>query len=250
VRVTRSALAALLADRGLRPRKSLGQCFLVDPNFLDALARDTGAGPQDGVVEIGSGPGNLTDALAARAGHVWAFEVDEALQGLSRDLLADRNNVTLVHADGAEFDRHLPADAGRTLRIVSNLPYMDWQRLLLAALSTARPVASFTFMVQTDVYERLRAAPGSKAYGPVPALLQATSSVKRLRAAGRALFLPVPRVDSTVFSIVRKESIDFVRAEARLRELFSHRRKKSPAADGRRIEELSPSELLRLALPG
>jgi 16S rRNA A1518/A1519 N6-dimethyltransferase RsmA/KsgA/DIM1 with predicted DNA glycosylase/AP lyase activity len=105
-------------------------------------------------------------------------------------------------------------------------------------------------MVQSDVYDRLRAEPGSKEYGPVPALLQAACEIKHLRPAGRSLFLPVPRVDSTVFSLQRKETLDFVEMEARLRALFTHRRKKSPRADGRRIEELAPSELLRLARSG
>jgi len=246
VRWTRSVLADLLRSRGLRPKKSLGQCFLVDPNFLEALARDTGAGPEDRVVEIGSGPGNLTDQLAAIAGQVWAFDVDESLQRLSRELLKDRSNVTFVLADGADFESHLPAGQAGALRVVSNLPYFDWQRILLRVLSTRLPVASFTFMVQTDVYDRLRAAPATKAYGPVPALLQAACEIRRIRRAGKALFLPVPRVDSTVFGLTRRETLDFVKAEARLRALFVQRRKKSAAAGGRRIEELAPAELLDL----
>lgn len=250
MRWTRSELAERLRKQGLRPKKSLGQNFLVDPNFLEALARDTGAGPGDRVVEIGSGPGNLTDHLAALAGHVYAFDIDADLQGLSRELLRERANVTLILADGAEFESHLPAGKGGPLRIVSNLPYLDWQRLLLRALSAKLAVASYTFMVQTDLYDRLRSGPGSKSYGPLPALLQATCEIRRIRRAGRSLFLPVPRVDSTVFELVRKEAMDFVAAEARLRALFAQRRKKSALAGGRRIEELSPAELLELVRGG
>lgn len=245
MRWTRHALLDLLRARGLRPKRSLGQNFLVDANFLDALARDTGAGRDDGVIEIGSGPGNLTDRLAERAGHVWAFEIDPALHALSREVLSDRTNVTLVNADGASFEPHVDP-RGRPLRVVSNLPYGDWQRLLLALLSTELPVVTYTFMVQTDLYDRLRARPGTKDYGPMPALLQGACAIRRVRRAGRELFLPVPRVDSTVFELVRAKKLDFTAAEARLRGLFAQRRKKSEAAGGRRIEQLSPAEILGL----
>jgi len=245
VRWTRRALLDLLRARGLRPKKALGQNFLVDGNFLEALARDTGATRGDGVIEIGSGPGNLTDALAARAGHVWAFEVDPDLHALSRELLAGRTNVTLVLADGADFEKHVDP-RGLRLRVVSNLPYFDWQRLLLKLLSTTLPIASYTLMVQTDLYERLRARPGTKEYGPMPALLQGTCALRRIRRAGKELFLPIPRVDSTVFELLRSEPRDYAGAEGRLRKLFAQRRKKSEAAGGRRIEELTPAEILSL----
>lgn len=245
MRWTRRALQDLLRERGLRPRKSLGQSFLVDENFLDALARDTGATRDDVVIEVGSGPGNLTDRLAEAAGHVWAFEVDKRLHALSRELLSGRGNVTLVRADGAEFEKHvLP---GPRFRVVSNLPYSDWERLLLALLSTRLPVVSYTLMLQTDLYDRLRSRTGTKGYGPMAALLQGGCAIRRIRRAGKGLFLPVPRVDSTVFELVRKEAIDFVAAEERLRALFAHRRKKSAAAGGRRVEELPPAELLEIA---
>jgi 16S rRNA (adenine1518-N6/adenine1519-N6)-dimethyltransferase len=248
---TRQALVPLLRERGLRPKRSFGQNFLLDENFLDAIVRDAGVGPQDGVIEVGSGPGNLTDRLAARAGHVWAFEVDPELHALSRELLAGRANVTLVRADAADFARHVDPGASRRLKVVSNLPYADWQRLLLHLLSTPLPVESYTLMLQADVVERLRARPGTKEYGPLPALVQGACAVRKLRRAGRALFWPQPRVDSVLFEVRRQvPPADFVGAEAALRRLFVHRRKKSAAAGGRRVEELSPRELLALALPG
>jgi 16S rRNA (adenine1518-N6/adenine1519-N6)-dimethyltransferase len=245
---TRTEVAEVLAARGIRLRRGLGQNFLVDPAFLEALARDSGAGKDEGVVEIGSGPGNLTDFLAARAGHVWAFEVDSAVNALSHELLARRANVTLLEADGADFERHVDAGRYPRWRVVSNLPYRDWHRLLLALLSTRLAVETFTFMLQEDVYERLRAGPGSRDYGPMPALLQGTCTIRKLRRAGRNLFLPVPRVDSVVFQLRREASgLDLASLERRLRALFAGRRKKSAVAGGRRIESVPPRELVRLA---
>jgi 16S rRNA (adenine1518-N6/adenine1519-N6)-dimethyltransferase len=241
---TRTRVAALLRERGLILKRSLGQNYLVDANFLDALARDAGIEPGDQVVEIGSGLGNLTEKLAARAARVWAFEVDDRILALSRELLAGLPNVTLIQADGAEFARHVE---GR-LKIVSNLPYGDWQKIVIAILAAPQELGACTLMIQSDVYDRLRAAPGSRDYGPMSALVQATSTLRKLRRAGKELFLPAPRVESTVFRLERPRTVpDAERLEARLRELFAQRRKKSAAAGGRRVEELAPADLLALA---
>jgi 16S rRNA (adenine1518-N6/adenine1519-N6)-dimethyltransferase len=242
---TRSAVTALLRDRGISLKKSLGQNYLVDGNFLEALARDSGVGAADTVVEIGSGLGNLTAALAARAGRVVAIELDDAIHELSKELIGRLPNVTLVHGDGADFARHVP---GGRVKIVSNLPYGDWARIVLAMLAAPVAVESCTLMIQTDVFDRIRAAPGTREYGPMPALIQATCTVKKLRRAGKELFLPPPKVESTVFRLDRPSPVaDAAAVEARLRELFAQRRKKSAAAGGRRVETLVPAELLALA---
>ncbi len=248
MRWTRQALAALLRERGIRPGKALGQSFLVDENFLAAIVRDAEIGPGDGVIEIGSGPGNLTERLAERAARVWAFEVDPALFELSFEILAGRENVRVFAADGARFEGTVDPGDCRSLKVVSNLPYRDWQRLLLALLSTRLPVVSYTLMLQADVYERLRAKPGTKEYGPMPVLVQGTCEIRRLRRAGRGLFLPPPRVDSVLFQLRRRADPGDARELAeRLRRLFARRRGKSAAAGGRRVEELGPQELLDLA---
>jgi 16S rRNA (adenine1518-N6/adenine1519-N6)-dimethyltransferase len=248
VKWNRTVVAALLRERGLRLSRSLGQNFLVDSNFLDAIVRDGEIVPGDAVVEIGSGLGNLTERLAAAGARVWAFEIDERIHELSRELVGGLPNVTLIRADGADFVRHV--DGNGPLKIVSNLPYRDWQRILLATLSGPMEIVSHTLMVQTDLYERLKSAPGTKGYGPMAALLQGTCEIRRLRRAGRELFFPTPRVDSTLFRLVRRErGLDYPAVEARLRALFAHRRKQHPAAAGRRIESLSPSEILSLCGP-
>jgi 16S rRNA (adenine1518-N6/adenine1519-N6)-dimethyltransferase len=248
MRWTRQDVAGLLRERGLRPRRSLGQNFLVDANFLDAIVRDADVGPRDGVLEIGSGIGNLTDRLAEKAGHVWGFEVDPGMIGLARELLAGRGNVTLLQRDGLEFPGVVDPRPWDRLKVVSNLPYAEWKRLLLGLLSSPLEVDSYTLMVQRDVAERLRARPGTREYGPMAVLLQGACEAKAVRRAGKELFFPVPRVDSVVLSVQRKDrSLDFTAAEVRLRALFLGRRKKSAAAGGRRVEELPPGELLALA---
>ena len=241
---TRTEVARLLRERGISLRRSLGQNYLVDANFLEALARDADLGPGETVVEIGSGLGNLTERLAARAGRVIAIEIDEAVHAVSKELIGGLSNVTLVLGDGADFARHA---AGR-IKVVSNLPYGDWVRLLLAVLETPLEIESCTLMVQSDVYERLRAPAGTREYGPMAALVQATCSLKKLRKAGKEMFLPVPKVESTVFRLLRPRPVpDATGVEGALRSMFAQRRKKSAAAGGRRAEALAPAELLALA---
>lgn len=237
-------MAALLRERGITLKRSLGQNYLVDANFLDALVRDAEIGPADRVVEIGSGLGNLTERLAVRAARVWAFEIDDAVHALSRELIGGLPNVTLVRGDGAEFAGQVEGP----VKIVSNLPYGDWQKIVLAILAAPMEIVSCTLMIQADVYDRIRAEPGTREYGPMGALIQATATVRKLRRAGKELFLPAPKVESTVFRLVRPAPVpDAVEVEARLRGLFAQRRKKSAAAGGRRVEQLPPSDLLSLA---
>src|SRR5579859_4211816 len=182
---TRKEVSQLLRERGITLRRSLGQNYLVDPNFLEALARDAELAEGDTVVEIGSGLGNLTEKLAARAKQVIAIELDPPVHALSRELVGARSNVTLVLGDGADFARH----AQGPVKIVSNLPYGDWMRILIAILAAPLEIRSCTLMIQSDVFDRIRALPGSRDYGPMAALLQSTCVLKKLRKAGKELFL-------------------------------------------------------------
>src|SRR5258707_14109234 len=102
---TRKEVTRLLEENGLQLKRSLGQNYLVDGNFLEALARDAEAGPGDTVVEIGSGLGNLTEKLAAQAKRGIAIEIDEAIHGLSRALVGALPNGTWLRGDRAGFAR-------------------------------------------------------------------------------------------------------------------------------------------------
>jgi 16S rRNA (adenine1518-N6/adenine1519-N6)-dimethyltransferase len=261
---------SLLQARGLRPNKALGQCFLVDPAFLDALVRGMGITDRDEVIEFGAGAGHLTSRLCDRAARVWAFEVDPPVCDLARDLLGNRSNLRLICADAADFEAHARPDPYHRLVLVSNLPYSDYERLILRALTTEMAVDACHFMIQDDVYRRLRAAPGTAGYGPLSALLQGVAQMKLVRRAGPALFLPRPRVESVFFTLRRRPESTLRRRQIPavyrvLRALFAHRRKLLRAAlhdletrrgplpeaawehAGKRAEDMRPEALLALA---
>ncbi len=269
MRWTRTEIARVFRERGIRPKKFLGQNFLVDGNFLDAIVRAAEIGPKHGIVEIGAGVGNLTERLAENAGHVWAFEIDPQLFEIASIFLEDASNVTLVNLDGAEFASRMDPGACEPVKVVSNLPYSDYHRILMRLLSTTIPVEGFYLMLQRDVVDRLAAGPGEDAYGPISAIVGGLFELKRLRKAGRGLFWPAPRVESVFFRLRRREGGSFEcapteisRLEKGLRALFAQRRRKlssvarrlgAPLGDmfpelaDRRVESIEPATLLTLA---
>ena len=162
----------LLDEHGLRPSRALGQNFVVDANTVRRIARLSGVGPADAVVEIGAGLGALTLALAETGASVTAVEVDRRLVPILRTQV-EHDRVRVVEADALTLDWLELLDAvGPGTRasswiMVANLPYNVAVPVVLRALDEATPVRSMLVMVQREVGERLAAGPGSKAYGAV-----------------------------------------------------------------------------------
>lgn len=198
---------SLASELGLRPSKQRGQNFVIDPNTVRRIVRESGVGPSDVVVEVGPGLGSLTLALLAVAARVVAIEVDPALAG--------RLAATVAARAPAQADR-LEVVAGDALRLVdipgppptalvANLPYNVSVPVLLHLLGTLPSLERGLVMVQAEVADRLAAAPGSKVYG-VPSVKAAWyADVRRAGAVGRNVFWPAPNVDSGLVSWTRRD---------------------------------------------
>ena len=140
----------------------LGQNFLADPNLLDAIVRDAALVPEDVVLEVGAGEGVLTERLAEVAAHVHAIEIDRSLEAA----LAKSPPVptsSLHWGDAMKLD--LAALSPAPTAVVSNLPYSVATPVILRTIELLPTVRSWTVMVQREIAERLRAAPGSRTYG-------------------------------------------------------------------------------------
>jgi 16S rRNA (adenine1518-N6/adenine1519-N6)-dimethyltransferase len=182
----------------LRPAKQRGQNFVIDPNTVRRIVRESGITPDDVVVEVGPGLGSLTLALLGVAQRVVAVEVDDKLAGLLPETIAEYapshvSRFEVVHADALRI-RDLPGPPPTAL--VANLPYNVSVPVLLHLLALLPSLRHGLVMVQSEVADRLAAVPGSKVYG-VPSVKAAWyAEVRRAGAIGRNVFWPAPNVDS------------------------------------------------------
>ncbi|MDI3256745.1 MAG: 16S rRNA (adenine(1518)-N(6)/adenine(1519)-N(6))-dimethyltransferase RsmA [Kyrpidia sp.] len=197
---------ALLKRYGLRPKKALGQNFLIDERILDRIVQAADLHGSEAVFEVGPGLGALTARLAAAAWRVLAVEKDRGLASVLDEVLADFENVRLVWGDVLKLDvRGECADffGDRPVRVVANLPYYVTTPVMMKLLEEGPPVDRMVLMVQREVAERLTASPGTKAYGALTVAVQwyarRVDTVIRVPAG---CFLPRPAVDSAVVRLM------------------------------------------------
>jgi 16S rRNA (adenine1518-N6/adenine1519-N6)-dimethyltransferase len=196
-------IRALAAGLRRRPTRALGQNFVHDPNTIRRIVRAAELEPGEPVLEVGPGLGSLTLGLL-EAGHaVTAVEVDPALAAALPQTVATRlpdAALTVIHADALRL-ADLPEPASV---LVANLPYNVAVPVLLHLLETLPGLRSALVMVQAEVAERLAAAPGSKVYG-VPSVKAAWyATATRAGSVPRAVFWPVPNVDSGLVRLRRR----------------------------------------------
>ena len=263
-------------DGARRPAKrSLSQNFLTDPNLRRKIVGELEAGPEDAVLEIGPGHGELSTLLVDRVAQLVLVEKDDGLAEELRHGFAGHAAVAVVHGDALRLDLSALLEPGRPSRVLSNLPYAITTPLLFRILAMRPPPARVVVTVQQEVANRIVASPGSKEYGALSVGVQVRGTARIALRIGRKAFRPVPRVDSATV-VVEPASPPLDSAdEAALRQvtrvLFRGRRKQlqkilrtSPeyrltaaAVDAlaarlgldpwARPEVLSPSEILGLA---
>lgn len=187
----------------LRPRKELGQHFLIDLRILERIAQAVDAQPGDVVLEYGAGVGVLTGQLLDAGARVVAVELDDALADLLRHELGGRPEFRLVHGDLAKVSAPaLRVEMGvPQLKLAGNLPYQLTSHVLFGVLDLEAHLHSGVFMVQREVAERIVAAPGSREYGILSVLLRAYHDVQIIIRVKPGAFAPPPRVDSAVLKI-------------------------------------------------
>ena len=208
---------------GVRPKRDLGQNFLIDSNILGVIERAAALDPSDVVLEIGGGLGVLSEHLAPRCAHVHVVELDRALVPALEDALAPFDNTTLHVADAMALD--LGALDPAPTRVVANLPYGIAAGAILRTIEDLDGVTRWVTMVQREVGERFAAAPGSGAYGVPSVLAQLACDVRVHRAISRTVFHPVPNVDSVLVVLERRGPAPPPELRALVQAAFAHRRK-------------------------
>ncbi len=245
---TLSFLLRRFQQAGIKPRSDLGQNFLIDMNLQRVLLETAEIGPDDVILEVGTGTGGLTMQMAPLAAAVVSVEVDRDLHQLAGEELFHFPNVTLLRTDVLKSKSRIePAvlealqrqlEAGRApgtpgrrrLKLVANLPYNVATPLISNLLALDRPPSTMTITVQKEVADRIVARPGGKEYGGLAIWVQSQCRAEIVRVLAPSVFWPRPKVSSAFVQITLDESLrrqipdrgffhDFVRS------MFMHRRK-------------------------
>jgi 16S rRNA (adenine1518-N6/adenine1519-N6)-dimethyltransferase len=229
-----------------RPRKRLGQHFLVDRAALERIADALAPTKDDTVVEIGPGRGALTDLLSARAKRVVAIELDRDLAPYLRARYALTGNVEIIERDVLELN--LADVAATEFLLVGNVPYYITTPILFHALQPPRPMRA-VYLVQREVAERVVAPPGSRTYGALSVNVQGFARAELVGRVGAGSFRPPPSVESAILRITPRElAVVPEQMERDFRSLvqdaFGLRRKQMRRVA--RPETLSPEDFARL----
>ena len=245
----------------------LGQNFLADRNLLDAILADAALDSDDVVLEVGGGEGVLSERLAPLVRRLWVVELDEGLRGVLEALAEREPSVALVWGDAMRVD--LAGLDPAPVAMVANLPYSIATPLILRTIAELPGMERWTVMVQREIADRLRAAPGSKTYGSPSVMAQLSCRVGMLRAVDPAVFNPRPRVGSALVRMERVAPWPGDAVARVVRAAFAHRRKalarsvalagvasrervraaleRAGLDPGARAEALAPEDFLRLA---
>ncbi|WP_367402976.1 16S rRNA (adenine(1518)-N(6)/adenine(1519)-N(6))-dimethyltransferase RsmA [Kocuria marina] len=196
----------LAEQAGIRPTKTLGQNFVIDPNTIRRIAAAAHLGQDEHVLEVGPGLGSLTLGLLAASSSVTAVEIDPPLarqlpQTVERFFPSAAGRLSVVEADAARV-RELP---GEPTALVANLPYNVAVPVLLHILETFPTVRHGLVMVQDEVADRLAAGPGSRVYGVPSVKANWHAHVSKAGVIGKNVFWPAPKIASGLVRFERRE---------------------------------------------
>jgi len=228
--LTRRQTLEELSKIGHRPRKQLGQNYLVDGNIVAKSLALAEVEAGDRVVEIGPGLGTLTRSLLEAGAEVWAAEFDPEMVDYLNQAVVPRSEqrLHLLAGDAVKYPRAgLPIEqAEQGFKVVANLPYAvstPWMDAVLQAPLPTRMV----IMLQRETADRFSADPGSKKFGAISIVLQSAFDVLKGHPVPHSCFHPAPEVDSYLLNLRRKQAPFIFSPETRqlMRLLFQQRRK-------------------------
>jgi 16S rRNA (adenine1518-N6/adenine1519-N6)-dimethyltransferase len=217
----------------IKPKKSLGQNFLIDRNIQGKIIRACNLSKDGIILEIGSGRGDLTVQLAQRSSQVFALEIDPRLYPILDQSLLASDNCQIIQSDILKFDLNkflLDKRIKQKIKVIGNIPYYISSPIIEYLIGYRRLISAAFLNVQKEFGQRACAGPGSKAYGSFSCFVQYYCNCKILFEIKRNSFRPAPNVDSCFLSLeFRKQPLVTVKNEAGLfkliRTAFNQRRK-------------------------
>lgn len=250
-----SELQAFLRELGVSPKKVLSQNFLIDGNVVKNILKSASVQPRELVLEIGPGPGALTEELLIQGAHVIAVEKDDQLAAAlkrfhSHAEFSDRLHIFCDDIMKFPIEETVCSllKPNQRAKVIANLPYHLTSIIIEKLIQMNDLFSSLTLMVQEEVARRFVAKPKTKEYSSFTLFLNFYGDVEYSFKVKRSCFYPVPKVDSAIINIVPKSfedpSLDIERFFELTRTAFKHRRKMLRAS----LKELYSADAVSEAL--
>lgn len=247
-----SELNEFLKSLGVRPKKGLSQNFLIDGNIIRKIVKAAAVEKGDVVLEIGPGPGSLTQALLETGAEVIAVEMDRVLAGALERLQTEDSRLRVYCSDIMAFpleeELGKRVGSGKKIKIVANLPYHITTPILAQCAPLYSLFESITIMVQEEVGRRMTAKAGGADWSSLSLFLDFYSEARFCFTVSKNCFMPVPGVDSAIVQLVlhpapldKSESLSFFQLT---QTAFQHRRKMLRSS----LRELYPPTCVAAAL--
>lgn len=196
--------------------KSLGQNFLVDKNFVEKIVERADV-KDSNVLEIGPGIGTITYEMAKSANKVVAIEIDRSLLPIIEENMEEFENFKLIHEDilKADLEKIVSEEFnGEEFSVVSNLPYYITTPIIEKLVTSKLPCRDMTIMVQKEVADRMLATEKDKEYSSLSVFVKYYSDAKKVTNVPKSVFMPQPKIDSTVLKLSLRKYTDQVDEKA------------------------------------
>lgn len=208
-------------------KKKYGQNFLKNPKIIDAIVSSINPTEKDLIIEIGPGSGAITKHLKKYCSKLIAFEIDTDTEKYLTPLKDERTEIIYKDFLKVELNELLNNIEYEKLYFIGNLPYYITTPIIEKIIDSKLNIESITIMVQKEVADRFLAKPRNKEYGYMTLLLNYWYNIKRVVNVTKADFVPMPKVDSAVVQLIRKnnEEIDYIKFKKLLKDSFQFKRK-------------------------
>lgn len=194
------SVQSLLKKHDIRPKKSLGQNFLIAQPTMTKIVDALHATAGDTILEIGCGMGVMTAMLSARCKRIVAIDADRSALAIAQEEFGAINNIEWVYGDVLRTDISSYARRGRIL-VIGNIPYNISSPIFFHLLGNRAHIKRAVLMIQKEVAQRIIAKPGGKDYGALSIMLQSFAACEKLFNVAATNFIPRPKVMSSVIKL-------------------------------------------------